>query len=194
MTSQHDLQLAVRQAYEHSPIPESLTAAAQALLNNEGTRTQTSAAERKPIVVRAPTQRASGKRAVLAATLIAAAVAAVAILTTNLTGSRSDRDAAPTGVAQPAATSPPPTSTLISSPSDRNTRSANTPASDMDLLRAMAIGVIVQPDAGPPTDSSTVVGALNWSYTRSRTVPAPITYVIAWYQTNVPTANAPQPP
>ncbi|WP_353650813.1 hypothetical protein ABLG96_07880 [Nakamurella sp. A5-74] len=193
MTSQHDLQLAVREAYDHSPIPESLTAAARALLNSDGTSTQTSAAEPKPIVVRAPTLRASRKRAVLAASLIAAAVAAVAILTTNVTGSRSDRDAAPTGVTQPPATSAPPTSTRTSNPSAGDTQPANTLASDMDLLRAIATGVIVQPDAGPPTDSSTVVGALNWSYTRSRSVPAPITDVIAWYQTNVPTASAPQP-
>lgn len=63
----------------------------------------------------------------------------------------------------------------------------------MDLLRAMAVDAIVKPGSGPPTDSSTVVGALNWSFTRSRTVPAPIADVIAWYQTNVPTAGASQP-
>ncbi|MEJ7648251.1 MAG: hypothetical protein WKF57_04230 [Nakamurella sp.] len=67
-------------------------------------------------------------------------------------------------------------------------------ATDMDLLRAMAIGVVVQPNAGPATDSSAIVDAINWSFTRSRTIPAPIAEVVTWYETNLRAPDAPQPP
>ncbi|MEJ7649244.1 MAG: hypothetical protein WKF57_09450 [Nakamurella sp.] len=64
----------------------------------------------------------------------------------------------------------------------------------MNLLRVMATGVIVNPAAGSPTDNSTVVDALNWTFIRSRTVSAPIADVIAWYETNIRAPEASQPP
>lgn len=175
MVDQGDLRIAIRQAYADSPVPESLTTTAQGLIDGENSQAgATTPVPPAANLGRAPAGRVPRKRAVLAATLIAAAVAAVAIVATSFTAPRSDRDAAPTAASQP------PLATSLPASDTTAARSQTSGAPDMDLLRAKAVGTIVRPDSGAPMDSSSTADEPQWSFTRSRTVAAPIKDVVAW--------------